>query len=112
VSRERARRREQRAVEAARRAAEARQRAQREAARRRRRERLRRAARSLLPYSPGQRYTRRTRTQRGTVAVVLLGVFVLVWMNTTTWGPRIAALLAAALITPALLTILMDRSSR
>ena len=112
MSRERARRREQRQAEVARRAAESRVRAQRLAARRRRRERVRRAARSILPYSPGQRYSRRTRTQRGTVAAVLLVVLVLVWVNTTTWGPRIAAVLAAALITPALLTLLMDRSSR
>jgi hypothetical protein len=66
----------------------------------------------VLPYSPGQRYSRRTRFQRSTVAAVLLAVFVLVWVNTTTWGPRIAAVLAAVLITPAVVTLFLDRSSR
>src|SRR5262245_49806955 len=112
MSRERARRREQRQAEAARRTADAQARAAKLAARRRRRARLRRAVRAILPFSPGQRYSRRTRAQRGTVAAVLLAVLVLVWVNTTTWGPRVAALLAALLITPALVTLFLDRSSR
>jgi Flp pilus assembly protein TadB len=112
VSRERARRRAERAAEAARRTEESRARAAKLAGRKRRRERLRRAVRAVLPFSPGQRYSRRTRAQRGIVAAVLLAVFVLVWVNTTTWGPRVAALLAAALITPAALTLFLDRSSR
>ena len=112
MSRERARRRAEREAEAARRTAEAQSRAARLAARRRRRERLRRAVRSLLPFSPGQRYSRRTRGQRATVLAVLVAVLALVWVNTTTWGPRVAALLAAALITPAAVTLLLDRGSR
>jgi len=112
MSRERARRRAERAAEAARRTAQAQARAAKLVARRRRRERLRRAARSVLPFSPGQRYRRRTRGQRATVLAVLLAALALVWVNTTTWGPRVAALLAAALITPAAVTLLLDRSSR
>jgi Flp pilus assembly protein TadB len=112
VSRERARRRAERLAEAARRTADSRARAAKLAGRRRRRERIRRAFRSVLPFSPGQRYSRRTRLQRGTVAAVLLAVFVLVWATTTTWGPRVATLLAAVLITPAVVTLFLDRSSR
>jgi hypothetical protein len=110
MSRERAQRRAEREAEAARRSERARAQAAKLTARRRRRERLRRAVRSVLPYSPGQRYSRRTRTQRGTVVAVLIAVFVLVWVNTSSWGPRVAALLAAVLITPAILTLLLDRS--
>ncbi len=43
---------------------------------------------------------------------MLLAVFVLVWANTSTWGPRIAALLAAILVTPAVVTLFLDRSTR
>ena len=112
MSRERARRRAARQAVAARRAEESRARAAKLAARRRRRGWPRRVARSVLPFSPGQRYSRRTRTQRGVVLAVLLAVFVLVWANTSTWGPRIAALLAAILVTPAVVTLFLDRSTR
>jgi hypothetical protein len=112
VSKERARLRAEREAAAARRTEQARSRAAKLTARRKRRERIRRAGRSVLPWSPGQRYSRRTRTQRGTVAAVLIAVSVLVWVNTDSWGPRIAALLAAILITPAILTLFLDRSSR
>ena len=112
MSKERAKRRAEREALAARRTAQAKERAGRLAARRRRRERWRRAGRAVLPWSPGQRYSRRTRTQRGTVVAVMIAVAVLVWVNTHSWGPRIAALLAAVLITPAVLTLFLDRSSR
>jgi hypothetical protein len=112
VSKERARRRAVREAEAAKRAAAAKARAAKLTARKQRRERVNRAARSVLPWSPGQRYSRRTRSQWGTVAAVLIAVGVVVWVNTDSWGPRIAAMLAAILITPALLTLILDRSSR
>jgi hypothetical protein len=112
MSKERARLRAERQAAAAQKAAQARVRAAKLAARKQRRERVRRASRSFLPWTPGQRYTRRTRTQRGTVVAVLIAVLVLVWVNTTTWGPRIAALLVAILITPAAVTLFLDRSSR
>jgi hypothetical protein len=112
VSKERAKRRAEREAVAAKRQAEARARAARLTAKRQRRAKLRRVRRALLPWSPGQRYSRRTRTQRGTVVAVLLAVLVLVWLNTHSWGPRIAALLVAILVTPAAVTLFLDRSSR
>jgi hypothetical protein len=112
MSKERARRRAERQAAAAQRAAEAAARAARRVAWRRRRQRWRVAVRSALPWRPGQRWSRRTRMQRATVAGVLLGVFVLTWLLTPSWSVRFAVLLVAVLATPALVTLFLDRSSR
>ncbi|MBI3685731.1 MAG: hypothetical protein HY241_00070 [Actinobacteria bacterium] len=112
MSKERARRRAVRLAEGARRAEEARVRSDRLTARRRRRDRLRRRLRGAAPVAPGQRWSRRTRGQRGMIAAVLAAVAVLVWSATDSWGPRIAVLLAATVVTPAVVTLFLDRSSR
>lgn len=112
MSKERARRRAVRQAEAARRAAVASRRSARQVARRRRRQRWRVATRSALPWRPGQRWSRRTRAQRAVVLALLLGVFVVTWMITPSWSIRLAVLLVALLATPALVTMVLDRSSR
>jgi len=112
LSRERARRREAREAESRRRIAEARARTERQVARARRRARHRQTVRSVLPWSPGQRRSRRTRAQRGSTAVVVLAVMVLVWMSTDSWSVRIVLLLAAMVVTPAAVTLFLDRSNR
>jgi hypothetical protein len=43
---------------------------------------------------------------------VLAAVSVLVWLGTHSWGTRIAFLLAAVIVTPAAVTLILDRSSR
>ncbi|HEY9472434.1 MAG TPA: hypothetical protein VIS06_01150 [Mycobacteriales bacterium] len=112
MSRERARRREARQAESRRRVAEARARTERQVVRARRRAHRRRAVRSVLPWSPGQRRNRRTRAQRGSTAVAVLAVVVLVWMSTDSWSVRIVLLLAALVVTPAVMTLVLDRSNR
>jgi hypothetical protein len=112
VSKERAKRRAVRQAEAARRASAAAQRSARQVTRRRRRQRRRVAIRSALPWLPGQRWSRRTRTQRAAVAGVLIGVFVLTWLITPSWSIRIAVVLVALVATPALVTMVLDRSTR
>jgi Flp pilus assembly protein TadB len=112
VSKERARRRAARQAEASQRAAEAARRTARQVARRRRLARWRVAARSALPWRPGQRWSRRTRTQRAAVAGVLLGVLIVTWLLTPSWSIRIAMLLVVLIASPALVTMLFDRSSR
>jgi uncharacterized protein (UPF0548 family) len=112
VSRERARRRELRQVEAARRAAAQAARSARQLRLRRRRQRWRAAARSVLPWRPGQRWSRRTRAQRAAIVGVLLGIAVLTVLVTPSWSIRIAVALAALVATPALVTLFLDRSTR
>jgi hypothetical protein len=112
MSRERARRRAVRQAEAARRAAEAAERTARQVARRRRLARWRVAFRSALPWLPGQRFSRRTRTQRAAVVGILGAVLVLTWILTPSWNIRIAMLLVALVATPALVTLVLDRSTR
>ncbi|HEX5493165.1 MAG TPA: hypothetical protein VFX70_01145 [Mycobacteriales bacterium] len=112
MSQERARRREARQAESARRAAEARARAERQVARSRRRIRRRRAVRTALPWLPGQRWNRRTQAQRGVIVAVLLAALVVVWIGTGSWPLRIAFLLIAVIVTPAVVTLFLDRSSR
>jgi hypothetical protein len=112
VSKERAKRRAVREAEAARRAADAARRTARQVARRRRSTRRRLALRSALPWRPGQRFSRRTRTQRAAVAGILLGILIITWLVTPSWSIRIAVLLAALVATPALITFFLDRSSR
>lgn len=112
MSRERARRREARQAESARRAEIAREQAMRAAEARRRRDRRRAALRTVLPWTPGQRWSRRTRGQRAAVAATLFGLAILVYLMVGSWPTRIALLLAATLITPAAITLFLDRSSR
>jgi hypothetical protein len=112
VSKERAHRRAARQAAAAERAALASRRTAREVARRRRLARRRVAVRSALPWLPGQRWSRRTRTQRAMVAGILIGVLVLTWLFTPSWNLRIATFLVALVATPALVTLFLDRSTR
>jgi hypothetical protein len=112
VSKERARRRAARQADAARRSAEAARRTARQVARRRRVARWRVAVRSALPWLPGQRWSRRTRGQRATVAVILLAVLIVTWLVTPSWSIRVAILLVALVATPALVTMFLDRSTR
>jgi hypothetical protein len=44
--------------------------------------------------------------------VVVLAVMVLVWMSTDSWSVRIVLLLAAMVVTPAAVTLFLDRSNR
>jgi Flp pilus assembly protein TadB len=110
VSKDRARRREVRVADTARRVAEARARTEREIAARRRRVRRTAALRSVLPRR--RRWSRRTREQRAIIAVVLLAVAVAGYVLLDSWGPRVGILLLALLVTPALVTMILDRSSR
>jgi|tagenome__1003787_1003787.scaffolds.fasta_scaffold19040109_1 hypothetical protein len=110
MSRERARRREVREADTARRIAEARARTEREIATRRRRERRTAAVRSLLPR--GRRWSRRTREQRAITVVVLLAVAVGAYVLLDSWPPRVGVVLLALLATPAVVTMILDRSTR
>jgi Flp pilus assembly protein TadB len=110
LSKERARRREARVADTARRVAEARARTEREIAARRRRERRTAAVRSLLPRR--RRWSRRTREQRAIIAVVLLAVAVAAYVLLDSWAPRVGVVLLALLATPAIVTMILDRSTR
>jgi Flp pilus assembly protein TadB len=111
MSRERARRREARLAESARREAQARVRTEREAGLRRRRERRRAAVRSVLPRR-ARRWSRRTRAQRAGVALTVAGVGLLTYLLVDSWTVRVAVMLAVLLATPALVTMVLDRSTR
>jgi Flp pilus assembly protein TadB len=110
LSKERARRREARAAETARRVAEARGRTEREIESRRRRQRRTTAIRSLLPR--GRRWSRRTREQRAITVVVLLAVAVAAYLLLDSWAPRVGVVLIALLAAPAVVTMILDRSTR
>jgi Flp pilus assembly protein TadB len=110
VSKERARRREARAAETARRVAQARARTEHEIEARRRRERRTAAVRSLLPRR--RRWSRRTREQRALTVVVLIAVAVASYVLLDSWAPRVGVVLLALLATPAIVTMILDRSSR
>lgn len=112
MSRERAKRREIRQAESARRAEAAREQARRAVARARRRARRRQTVRTALPWLPGQHWNRRTRAQRATTGAVLVAVLVMVWFGIGSWPVRIAFLLAAVVVTPAVVTLFLDRSKR
>jgi Flp pilus assembly protein TadB len=112
VSKERARLRAERVAAARRRSAAAAAKSARAVAGRRRRERRRSALRSVLPWTPGQRWSRRTRAQRTAVAGAVSGVLLLSWLITASWAVVVAAGLAALIATPALATLFFDRSSR
>jgi hypothetical protein len=110
VSKERARRREAREADTARRVAESRARTDRDNAARRRRARRAAAFRSLVPKN--RRWTRRTREQRAITVVVLLAIAVASYVLLDSWGPRIGVVLLALLATPAVVTMILDRSTR
>jgi Flp pilus assembly protein TadB len=110
VSKERARRREEREAETARRVAEARARTDREIVARRRRDRRTAAVRSVVPR--GRRWSRRTREQRAIMVVVLLAIAVGAYVLLDSWAPRVGVVLLALLATPAVVTMILDRSTR
>ena len=110
MSKERAQRREAREADSARRVAEARARTEREIEARRRRARRTAALRSLLPRR--RRWSRRTREQRAITVVVLLAIAVGAYVLLDSWAPRIGVVLLALLATPAIVTMILDRSTR
>jgi len=110
VSKERAQRREAREADSARRVAEARARTEREIKVRRRRARRTAALRSLLPRR--RRWSRRTREQRAITVVVLLAIAVGAYVLLDSWAPRVGIVLLALLATPAIVTMILDRSTR
>jgi Flp pilus assembly protein TadB len=110
VSKERARRREEREADTARRVAEAKARTDKEIAARRRRERRTATVRALLPRR--RRWSRRTREQRAITVVVLLAIAVASYVLLDSWAPRIGVVLLALIATPAVVTMILDRSTR
>ena len=110
MSKERAQRREAREADSARRVAEARARTGREIEARRRRARRTAALRSLLPHR--RRWSRRTREQRAITVVVLLAIAVGAYVLLDSWAPRVGIVLLALLATPAIVTMILDRSTR
>ncbi len=110
MSKERAQRREAREADSARRVAEARARTEREIEARRRRARRTAALRSLLPRR--RRWSRRTREQRAITVVVLLAIAVGAYVLLDSWAPRVGVVLLALLATPAIVTMILDRSTR
>jgi hypothetical protein len=112
VSRERARRREererQRAVAAERQA--------RRAARLRRRRALVRSVRRVLPRAggsarPAGHLAQRRRAQNGVIATTFAAVQVLTWLLSGTWMVRFAVLVVSILALPVLVTLILDRRS-
>jgi Flp pilus assembly protein TadB len=110
LSKERAQRRAAREAESARRVAAAEARNERQIAAGRRRARRTAALRSLRPGGP--RFSRRTREQRAITVVLLLAIAVASYVLLDSWGQRIAVMLVALLAAPAILTMILDRSSR
>ena len=110
MSKERAQRREAREADSARRVAEARARTEREIEARRRNARRTAALRSLLPRR--RRWSRRTREQRAITVVVLLAIAVGAYVLLDSWAPRVGVVLLALLATPAIVTMILDRSTR
>jgi Flp pilus assembly protein TadB len=110
VSKERVRRRAAREAESARRIAAAEARNERQIAADRRRARRTSALRSIRPR--GQRFSRRTREQRAITVVLLLAIAVGSYVLLDSWGQRVAVVLVALLAAPAVLTMILDRSSR
>jgi Flp pilus assembly protein TadB len=110
VSRERARRREERAAETARKVAAAKARTDKEIQARRRKDRRSAAVRSLVPRGTG--WSRRTREQRAITVVVLLAIAVAAYVLLDSWAPRVGVVLLALLATPAVVTMILDRSTR
>jgi fatty acid desaturase len=111
MSRERARRRAAREAASARRVAEARAHAEQQVRRRQRRERRRATVRAVVPRQR-RRWTRRTRGQRAGTVLALAGVGLFGYLLVDSWSGRIAVMLVALLAAPAVLTMLLDRSTR
>jgi Flp pilus assembly protein TadB len=110
VSKERAQRRAAREAESARKVAAAEARHERQVASSRRKAKRAAAFRSVRP--SGQRFSRRTREQRAITVVLLLAIAVGAYVLLDTWGQRIAVMLVALLAAPAVLTMILGRSSR
>ncbi|HEY7101655.1 MAG TPA: hypothetical protein VH573_08455 [Mycobacteriales bacterium] len=110
MSKQRARRRQEREADTARRVAEAKARTDKEIAARRRRDRRTAAVRSVVPRR--RRWSRRTREQRAITVVVLLAIAVAAYVLLDSWAPRIGVVLLALLATPAIVTMILDRSTR
>ena len=110
MSKERAKRRAERQADSARRVAATEARNTRANAARRRRDRRRAAVRGVLP--TGQRWSRRTRTQRAGTVLVLAAVLIVTYLLVDDWSVRIAVALVALLATPAIVTMFLDRSTR
>ena len=110
MSKERARRREQRAREAAIRAAAR----AADAERRERQQARRRVLRSLAPSRTRRgaqtgTLARRARTRTGLVLVALVAVNILVWVVRPDWPARLGALVVTALVAPVLLVMARRR---
>lgn len=58
------------------------------------------------------RFTRRTRTQRATIGLILLAVVLMIWFVAEDWGVRVGLTLAALIAAPALITLALGRSNR
>ena len=110
MSKERARAREARQADTARRVADADARNARQVAARRRKDRRSAALRTVLPRR--QRWTRRTREQRAITVAVLLLIGVGTYVLLDDWGLRVAVGLVALLALPAVVTMILDRSTR
>jgi Flp pilus assembly protein TadB len=110
MSRERAHRRAAREAESARRVADARARAEQQARRRQRQDRRRATVRAVVPRR--RRWSRRTRGQRAGTVLALAGVGLFAYLLVDSWSGRIAVMLVALLAAPAVLTMLLDRSTR
>ena len=110
MSKERAQRRAAREAESARKVAAAEARNERQVASSRRKARRAAALRTMRP--SGQRFSRRTREQRAITVVLLLAIAVGAYVLLDTWGQRIAVVLVALLAAPAVLTMILGRSSR
>jgi hypothetical protein len=110
VSKERAKRRAVREADSARRVAAADARNGRRVTAGRRKARRTSALRSFLPR--GQRFSRRTREQRAITVVILLAIAVGSYVLLDSWTPRVGVILVALLVTPAIVTMILDRSSR
>jgi hypothetical protein len=106
VSKERALRRAERLALAEReRAARERRRARRDA----RRRVLRRLTPRLPDRRTGRLYPRRTAAQRAAIALAGVVALVLIWLNFTDLGTRIALTALVALASPALIVLTLDR---
>jgi hypothetical protein len=110
LSKDRARRRAAREADSARRVTQARARTDREIEARRRKARRTAALRSVRPR--GRRWSRRTREQRAITVVVLLVIAIAAYVLLDSWPPRIGVVLLALLATPAVVTMILDRSTR
>jgi len=112
VSKERARRRAERLATAARNQADAVRLERERVAARRRRQARRAALRRLVPRLPGGTFSRRTREQRVSIAMVVAAVAMLALLLFDSWTVRIAVLVVTLLATPVLATAFLGRSSR